>query len=116
MAKYTATVPGNIDKLKKYISHNGPNLGATITLEDEISGAADGVKYWVGTYERYAVLGENRVSLNIVLLEISEGVRVIATASGGSQAVFMKINHWSEDNFLNDFIKVIEAYEKKQAK
>ena len=70
----------------------------------------------IGTYERYAVLGENRVSLNIVLLEISEGVRVIATSSGGSQAMFLKINHWSEDNFLNDFVSIIETYMKKAGK
>ena len=113
MAKYIKTVPGSLEQLKKYIAHNRPGLGATISLEEEISGTADSVKYWIGTYERYAFLGENRVSLNIVLLEISEGVRVIATSSGGSQAVLMKINHWSEDNFLNDFIGVIESYAKK---
>ena len=79
MAKYITTVPGSLEQLRKYIYHNGPNLGATLSLEEEISGTADGVKYLIGTYERYAVLGENRVSLNIVLLEISEGVRVIAT-------------------------------------
>lgn len=50
--------------------------------------------------------------LNVVVLETGEGVRVIATAAGGSQAAFVKIDHWSEDNFLNDFIKVIEAYKK----
>ena len=87
MAKYITTVPGSLEQLRKYIYHNGPNLGATLSLEEEISGTADGVKYLIGTYERYAVLGENRVSLNIVLLEISEGVRVIATSSGGSQAM-----------------------------
>ena len=76
MAKYITTVPGSLEQLRKYIYHNGPNLGATLSLEEEISGTADGVKYLIGTYERYAVLGENRVSLNIVLLEISEGVRV----------------------------------------
>ena len=113
MAKYTTIVPGSLEQLRKYISHNGPNLGATLSLEEEISGTADGVNYWIGTYERYAVLGENRVSLNIVLLEISEGVRVIATSSGGSQAMFLKINHWSEDNFLNDFVSIIETYVKK---
>ena len=106
MAKYITTVPGSLEQLRKYIYHNGPNLGATLSLEEEISGTADGVKYLIGTYERYAVLGENRVSLNIVLLEISEGVRVIATSS----------NHWSEDNFLNDFVSIIETYMKKAGK
>ena len=53
MAKYITTVPGSLEQLRKYIYHNGPNLGATLSLEEEISGTADGVKYLIGTYERY---------------------------------------------------------------
>ena len=116
MAKYTTTVGGSLNELVTYIKYNESRLGSTITLEEEITGTADSVKYWVGTYERYAVLGENRVSLNVMLIEYSEGVKVIATASGGSQAAFFKINHWSEDNFLNDFVSIIETYVKKAGK
>ena len=116
MAKYTTTVGGSLNELVKYIKHNESRLGSTITLEEEITGTADSVKYWIGTYERYAVLGENRVSLNVMLIEYSEGVKVIATASGGSQAAFFKINNWSEDNFLNDFVSIIETYVKKAGK
>ena len=89
MAKYTTTVGGSLNELVTYIKHNESRLGSTITLEEEITGTADSAKYWVGTYERYAVLGENRVSLNVMLIEYSEGVKVIATASGGSQAMFL---------------------------
>ena len=116
MAKYTITVGGSLNELVTYIKHNESRLGSTITLEEEITGTADSAKYWVGTYERYAVLGENRVSLNVMLIEYSEGVKVIATASGGSQAAFFKINTWSEDNFLNDFVSIIETYVKKAGK
>ena len=116
MAKYTTTVGGSLNELVTYIKYNESRLGSTITLAEEITGTADSVKYWVGTYERYAVLGENRVSLNVMLIEYSEGVKVIATASGGSQAAFFKINHWSEDNFLNDFVSIIETYVKKAGK
>jgi hypothetical protein len=30
--------------------------------------------------------------------------------------MFLKINHWSEDNFLNDFVSIIETYMKKAGK
>ncbi len=113
MAQYTTTVKGKIEQLRKYIIRNESSLGTTITLEEEISGSADDVKYWVGTFERYAALSENRASLNVVLMEMKEGVRVIATAAGGSQAMFLKINHWSDDNFLDAFIRVVESYKKK---
>ena len=114
MAKYITNVPGKLDELKAYIRKNGPRLGTTITLEEDILGTVDDVRYWVGTYERYAVLGDNRVSLNVVLLEYSEGVKVIATASGGSQAAFFKINTWSEGNFLDDFVSLIKSYQARK--
>ncbi|MBQ6388424.1 MAG: hypothetical protein IJH90_02180 [Mogibacterium sp.] len=114
MAKYTTTVGGTLDELVTYIKHNEPKLGSTITLEEEITGTADTVRYWVATFERYAILGENRVSLNVMLIEYSEGVKVIATASGGSQGAFFKINTWSEGNFLDAFVAVIKPYKAKK--
>lgn len=114
MARYEATVPGSLDELRKYINSKKSNLGTTISTEEETEGEVDGVRYYVAGLERYAILGENRVSLNMTLLEYSDGVRVIATSLGGSQAAFFKINHWSEDNFLNDFISLLEGYKKKQ--
>ena len=114
MAKYTTTVGGTLNELVTYIKHNEPRLGSTITLEEEMTGTADSVNYWIGTFERYAVIGQNRVSLNVVLLEYSGGVKVIATASGGSQAAFVKINTWSEGNFLNAFADVINSFKAKK--
>lgn len=88
----------------------GLDCKRTISVEEESEGIVDGIKYYVAGLERYAALGQNRVSLNITLLEYSEGVRVIATSIGGSQAAFLKINHWSEDNFLNDFVNLLNNY------
>lgn len=113
MARYEATVHGTIDELKEYINRTKSNLGITISVEEETTGEVDGIKYYIAGLERYAALGQNRISLNISLLEYSEGVRVIATSLGGSQAAFFKINHWSEDNFLNDFVRVLESYERE---
>lgn len=113
MARYEATVHGTIEELKGFIDKNKQRLGATISTEEETDGVVDEVKYYMVGFERYAYLGQNRVSLNISMLEYSEGVRVVATSLGGSQAAFFKINHWSEDNFLNDFVSLIEAYEKR---
>ena len=113
MAKFTAIVPGTIDRFWKFLDRNTASLGTTATLEDVVTGSADGIKYKVCTYERYAVMGENRVSLNVVMLEYSEGVRIVATASGGSTGAFLKINHWSEDNFLSVFEDLVKAYNMK---
>ena len=113
MARYETTVHGTIDELKAYIDKNKKNLGITISTEEEVAGEVDGTKYYIAGLEKYAVLGQNRVSLNISMLEYSEGVRVIATSLGGSQAMFMKINHWSEEAFLDSFITMLEDYERR---
>ena len=110
MAKYTATVAGTRDELAAYIKEHALGMGMTITLEEEESGTADSVKYWLGTFERYAYMGGNRSSLTAVLLEHSGAVDVIATASGASNGMFLKFNTWSEASFLEDFIKLIDWY------
>lgn len=38
----------------------------------------------------------------------------IATASGGSQAAFFKINTWSEENFLDALVAVIKNYKTRK--
>lgn len=110
MAKYTATLPGSRDELAEYIKTHAKGLGVTVSLEEEQAGEAGPVKYWVGTFERYALVGKNRSSLTVVLMEHGEGVDVVATASGGSQAVYLKVNVFSEQSFLEDFEKLMGWY------
>ena len=45
--------------------------------------------------------GNNRVSLSVTLFQNGdEGIHLSAITSGGSQAVFFKINTWGEEAFL----------------
>lgn len=113
MAHYETTVKGNIAELRDFINLKKSTLGITISTEDEVEGNVGDIKYYVAGYERFAYIGQNRVSLNVTMIESGEYVRVIATSLGGSQGVFMKINHWSEDNFLGAFTNIIEEYKKK---
>ena len=72
MARYEETVPGSIDELRKYINRNKSGLGTTISTEEETAGEVDGIKYYVAGLERYALLGENRVSLNDSIADYKE--------------------------------------------
>ena len=56
----------------------------------------------VRVYERYSVAGGNRVSLNVTLVGDDRELIVSAITSGGSQALFFKINTWGEETFLNN--------------
>ena len=113
MAIYKNNVPGTIDSLKKYISDNVGALGFSISAEEEDEGVVGNTKYYIAGFERFGYISQNRVSLNITLLEADAGVKVIATSLGGSAGAIFKINTWSEENFLNDFADLIERYKKE---
>jgi hypothetical protein len=47
------------------------------------------------------MIGSNRVSLNLTLLGDGQRLLLSAITSGGSQAVFFKINTFGEEAFLD---------------
>jgi hypothetical protein len=58
------------------------------------------------------MMGKNRVSLNITLMGSGEELFVSAITSGGSQAVFFKINTFGEESFLQCAVDIIEDYKR----
>ena len=111
MAKLERVVQGDFLALKEYIKRELPQKSMTFTLEEEFEGTANGKHYWVAACERYAYSGGNRTSLCITLIETEDGNHIMATGTGGSQALFMKINTWGESAFLDTLEEVLEAYE-----
>jgi hypothetical protein len=63
MAKYTTTVGGSLNELVAYIKHNESRMGSTITLEEEITGTADSVKYWGQSTRNYCATFSFKESL-----------------------------------------------------
>ena len=58
----------------------------------------------VRVFERYSMMGGNRLSLTVTLFQNGEGpIRLSAITAGGSEAVFFKMNTLGEDAFLHDF-------------
>lgn len=62
-----------------------------------------------GVFERYSYMGGNRVSMNVTLLGKGEELFLTAITSGGSQAVFWKINTMGEEAFLQTLIDAMEC-------
>ena len=52
-------------------------------------------------FERYSYAGGNRVSMNVTLFQSGELICLAAITSGGSQAMFFKVNTWGEETFLD---------------
>jgi len=79
------------------------------SLEDSSDFCAGGARCSVRVFERYSYMGSNRVSLNVTLFQAAPDapVQLSAITSGGSQAVFFKINTWGEEAFLEKLREIL---------
>ena len=108
MAKFEQSINGDFEQLLKTIENGilGGNVSAS--LEDS-SDFCDGyARCSVRVFERYSYAGGNRVSMNVTLFQNGNGpINLSAITSGGSQAMFFKVNTWGEEAFLNKLIELI---------
>lgn len=110
MAKFEATLTGYFDEWLERIEKGILNGSATAHIEDGSDFySSDGVtRCSIRVFERYSVVGSNRVSLSVTLFQDPSGlINCSAIASGGSQGVIFKINTWGENSFLDMLIDII---------
>ena len=101
MAKLEQTVNADFDSLLTRIENGIMGGSISASLEDASDFVAPEARCSVRVFERYSYIGGNRVSLSVTLFQAGGGpVAVSAIASGGSQAVFFKINTFGEEAFL----------------
>lgn len=112
MAKYTTYLKGNFHETLNYIHNELMNSSASISFEEQELFQNDDTFCAVNVYERYSYLGGNRCSLSLALFGRNGDIRLTAITSGGSQAVFLKINTIGENSFLKVLIRIIEDMNK----
>ncbi len=110
MAKLETTLQGNFDEILTHIQKGIMGGSISATLEDA-SDFSDGyTRCSVRVFERYSWLGGNRVSLSVTLYQVESGVILLsAIASGGSQAMFFKLNTFGEEAFLDKLRAVLKS-------
>ncbi len=102
MAKYECTVPGRLQDLLVHIQHGILDGSISASLEDGTDYSCGGTRVCVRVFERYSYLGKNRVSLTVTLIQHeNDPVYVCGITSGGSQGMFLKINTFGEEAFLD---------------
>ena len=111
MAKYERNLQGDFDSLLQTL--NSEILGRSISAS--FQGGSDmtigNVRCSVRVYERYSWIGANRLAANITLLGEGRNLFLSIISSGGSQAVFFKINTFGESAFTNKISKIVEQWE-----
>ena len=107
MAKFTYSLTGDFDRILKRIEQGVLDASTSATLEDGWDVREGDSRCSVRVFERYSYAGGNRVSMNVTLFQSGNAVRICAITSGGSQAMFFKVNTWGEETFLDTLKDVI---------
>lgn len=108
MAKLEQTIQGGFEATLHKITEGILNGSMSATLEESSDFRTSQARCAVRVFERYSFMGGNRVSLNITLFQAGDGpVHLSAITSGGSQAMFYKMNTWGEESFLDKLREIL---------
>ena len=102
MAKLEQIINGNFEQLLRRIEDGIQNGSVSASVEEKSDFINGDARCSVRVFERYSYAGGNRVSLSVTLFQNGNGpVHLSAITSGGSQAMFFKINTFGEEAFLD---------------
>ena len=102
MAKLEKVIDGDFDALLARIERGLLEGGVSAAPEDSSDLQEGGARCSVRAFERFSYTGGNRLSMSVTLFQSGNGpVHLSAITAGGSQALFVKINTWGEEAFLD---------------
>lgn len=108
MAKMETVVQGSFDEILNRIEQGIMRGSVSASLEDRSDFVSGSCRCAVRVFERYSMIGSNRVSLSVTLFQGTDGIiRLSAITSGGSQAMFFKINTFGEQAFLDKLDEIL---------
>ncbi len=108
MAKLERTLHADFDQLLGRIEDGILNGSTSATLEDSSDFYSGGARCSVRVFERFSYTGSNRVSMNVTLFQnAGDIIHLSAITSGGSQAMFFKINTFGEKAFLDKLEEIL---------
>ncbi|MEE3851773.1 DUF6054 family protein [Gordonia sp. LSe1-13] len=115
MAKHERTFTGDFDEVLRAI-HRGVIAGSSsASFEDSSDLNVGDVRCSTMVFERYSMVGANRLSLTVTLVGRERDLGLVAITSGGSQAIFWKLNSFGEDAFLSQFIEQLDVIVGRQS-
>ena len=107
MAKLEKILTGDFNSILRKIEDGIINGSLSATLEDSSDFYIGDMRCSVRVFERYSYTGGNRVSLSVTLFGNRDTIHLSAIASGGSQALFFKLNTFGEEAFLDKLCEIL---------
>ena len=109
MAKYERAFTGDFDAALSRLEQAVLDGSASASYEDGSDYRSGDFRCAVRVYERYSWSGGNRVSMSVTLVGRGRDLFLTAITSGGSQAMFFKVNTWGEEAFLDTIQAVADS-------
>ena len=110
MAKIEAELRGNFDIILMDLHNTVMRASRSASLEESSEIVVGSTRCAIRAYERYSYFGKGRVSMNVTLFQTDDRIFVSVISTGGSQAVFFKMNTIGENSFLNTIRPTIDSY------
>jgi len=110
MAKYERRITGDFSQLCSFCHEAILHSSGSASYEDGSEYTLGDVRVAVNVYERYSIIGSNRVSMNVTIVGEGDNLFLSAITSGGSQAMFFKLNTFGEGSFLDTLIDAVEKH------
>lgn len=109
MSKYERQFTGDFNAVLNRIDDGIMRGSISASYESGSDYAAGNVRCAVRVYERYSMVGGNRVSLSVTLVGEGDRLFLSGITSGGSQAMFFKLNTFGEEAFLDCLREIAES-------
>ena len=106
----TQSLTGSADALVAHLDGAITGSSVSASVEHRAELRAGDARMLLRTYERYSMTGGNRVTLSVSILAVGEQLEVALTTSGGSQAVFFKINIFGEEAFMAKAKEALDTF------
>ncbi|MCL2286793.1 MAG: DUF6054 family protein [Firmicutes bacterium] len=114
--KIERTLKGDFNSLIYALDHGILSGSISATFQGGSYFTMGDVRCAVRVYERYSIIGSNRLAANITLLGEGDNLLLSIITSGGSQAVFFKINTFGEEAFANKIAKIVDRWEQQEGR
>ena len=112
MAKFECIIPEtyDFDKTLKYFHDYLSTSSLSSSYEDGSDYRVGNMRVAVRVYEKYTILGENRLSMTVTLA--TNGTEIFASAiTAAGSGGFVKVWAWGEDGYLEHFIEAAKQFE-----
>ncbi len=109
MAKLEKILKGDFYSVIRKITDEILNCSISASLEESCDFKSGDAKCSIRVFERYSYTGGNRVSLSLTFFQNgNDPIHLSAITTGGSQAVFFKVNTFGEEAFLDKLKDILE--------